>query len=100
MLSPLATKFTFFHFQNLLGTSSSTVFSFSIFLTSLFFSFFFFLPQIGGQLVIFTSPFSQSISGLWAASYGIPSIISVFPKLYISILTLSICPLKNILHST
>ena len=50
--------------------------------------------------VISTSPFSQSIPGLWAASHGIPSITSIFPKLHISILVLSTYPLKNMLHST
>ena len=55
---------------------------------------------MGGQFVIFTSLFSQSISGLYTANHGIPNITSVFPRLYTSILTLFICPLKNILHST
>ena len=94
---------TFFHFQNLLGTSlfdTSSSSSLSVFLTFFSFTSCFLLPHIGGQCVIFTSPFSQSISGLWAASYGIPSINSVFPKLHTSILALSICLLKNILHST
>ena len=94
---------TFFHFQNLLGTSlfdTSSSSSLSVSLTFFSFTSCFLLPHIGGQRVIFTSPFSQSISGLWAASHGIPSINSVFPKLHTSILALSICPLKNILHST
>ena len=94
---------TLFHFQNLLGTNFFNVFSslsFSTFFTSFSFSSCFFLSHIGGQHVIFTSPFSQSISRLWAASYSIPSITSVFPKLHTFILALFTCPLKNMLHST
>ena len=94
---------TFPYLQNLLGTSFFNISSSSSLFT--FFTFFLFsscflFPHIGGQCIISTSPFSQFISGLWAASYGISSIISVFPKLYTSILALSICPLKNMLHST
>ena len=91
---------TFFYFQNLFSTSSSTSFFFSVFLTFFSFSSCFFFSHMGRHLIIFTFPFSQSISGLWAANYGISNITSVFPRLYISIFTLSMCPLKNILHST
>ena len=94
---------TFFYFQNLLGTNFfniSLFLSFSTFFTSFSFSSCFLLPHIGGQHVIFTFPFSQFISRLWATSHGIPSITFVFPKLYTSILALSTCPLKNMLYST
>ena len=40
------------------------------------------LPYHGGHLVNFTSPFSQSISGLCAINQGIPNITSVLPKLH------------------
>ena len=94
---------TFPYLQNLLGTSFfnvSSSLSLSTFFTSFLFSSCFLFSHIGGQRIISTSLFSQSISGLWAASYSIPSITSVFPKLYTSILVLSIYPLKNMLHST
>ena len=94
---------TFFYLQNLLGTNFLSVFLFSsffIFFISFFFSFCFPFPHIGEHLIIFTSPFSQSISGLWAANHGIPNITSVFPRLHMFILTLSTCFLKNMLHST
>ena len=54
-----------------LGTSFLSVSlssSFSIFLTFFFFPSCFLFLHMGEHLVIFTSPFSQSISGLWAAS--------------------------------
>ena len=94
---------TLFYFQNLLDTNFFNIslsLSFSIFFTFFSFSSCFLLLYIGRQHVIFTFPFSQSISGLWTASYGIPNIIFVFPKLHISILALFTCPLKNILHFT
>ena len=92
---------TFLHFQNLLGTNSFTISSFSFFVFLICFPCFIslFLLYSGGHLVILTSPFSQSISGLCAANYGISKITSVLPKSHTSILTLSTCPLKYILHS-
>ena len=92
----------FFHLQNFLGTNSFIFFSSSVFLTSCFFLVFHALlsPHIGGHLVIYTSPFSQSISGLWATSHGMPKIISVFSNLQTSICTLFICSWKYMLYST
>jgi len=91
---------TFFYFQNLLGINSSTVFSSFIFFTYSFtYVFCFLFLNISGHCIIFTFPFSQLISGLWVANYGISNIILVFPRLYTFIRTLSTCPLKNILHS-
>ena len=67
----------------------------TIFFLSSLISFFLFIltafPHSGGYLIILTSPFSQFISGLWAANHGIPKITSVFPNLQMSICTLSIC---------
>ena len=109
---------TFLYFKNFLGTNSSiflwfflisfsllqsfllsivhlTIFSFSgvatLFLLFFFsFSFDFTPLHKSGHLVILTSPVFQFILGLCAASYGIPKIISVFPKSHTSILILSI----------
>ena len=77
---------TFFYFQNLLGTNSSTVFPSSIFLTWLFLCVFcFFFLYIDGHYIIFTFSFFQQIFGLQIANQGISRITSVFSKLYISI---------------
>ena len=92
----------FFYFYNFLGTNflnASESFSSFVFFISFLSIFCFLFPYMGGHLVILTSPFSQLISGLWAANYGIPNITSVLPRLQKSILVLFICSLKNILHS-
>ena len=50
-------------------------------------------PHPSGHLVIFTSPFSQSISGLCICNQGIPNMTLFFPRPHISKCTLSLCPL-------
>ena len=79
---------SFFYFQNLLSTSLFFYLVFLIFKLTLY----------SGRQYIFL--FSQSISRLWATSYGISQITFVFPKLQMFIFTLSTCPLKNMLHLT
>ena len=97
--------------QSSFSSAAHLILSISSLWTS-FFPFLFFLisrpisflpiyrPHIGGHLVILTSPFSQSISGLCVCNQGIPNITSVFPRSHTSILTLSTCPLKYRFTST
>ena len=76
---------TFFHLQNILGTnflSTSSSLSFSAFFTSFLSPSCFFFPHIGGQCVILTSTFFQSISRLWTVNHSIPNITSIFPRLH------------------
>lgn len=60
----------------------------------------FFYPHMTRHLTIFTSPFSQFISGLWATGHSMLEIILAFLISHISIFSLSICSLKWIFTST
>ena len=88
---------TFFYFQNFLGTSFLSIFAFSSpsvpFTTSPFTSCFLF-PHIGGHHIIFTSPFSQSISGLLSQTSFSHISINSLTILTVSIATESPC--KNL----